>query len=244
MKRNNDFSDEILNAFIDGELDHTERAQILDSMRKDEDLTQRICDIQKVRGLVQHAYADETQPGYTPPNINKNNALSQHRFVAGVLILIGVFIGWFANQTFYSEVKTINLTDKALDYPALNKNETWHVMLHVSNNDPQRFDVLLSETEYLLESHRQNNQLIEIELLANGKGIDFLQESSSEQAKKLIHLTSKYNNLTLSACGKTLERLHKDVGTKLILLPNTHIVRSAIYQVTKRQKEGWSYIRI
>jgi intracellular sulfur oxidation DsrE/DsrF family protein len=244
VKHNEDFSDEILNAFIDDELDHAERSQILSTLRNDERLTQRICDLQKVRGLVQLAYSDATFPANSPANTNKYNLISQHRFVAGILLLLGVFIGWFANQSYYSDFDTLDLSEKTLDFPVHNQNETWHVMLHVSNNDPQRFDVLLSETEYLLESHKQKQQPIEIELLANGKGINLLKEATTEQAKKLIQLTSKYNNLTLSACGKTLERLQKDTGSKLVLLPNTKVVRSAIYEVTRRQKEGWSYIRI
>ena len=41
MKHNEDFSDEILNAFIDDQLDHDERAQILSALRHDDALSQR-----------------------------------------------------------------------------------------------------------------------------------------------------------------------------------------------------------
>ena len=243
MINNEDFSDEILNAFIDDELAHDERIQILSALRQNEDLTQRVCDLQKVRGLVQLAYADET----LPINHNYNErylSSSKYRLVAGILLFFGVFIGWYANQTYHSGYTTLDIANNVRTIPANKNNETWHVMLHVSNNDPRRFDVLLSETEYLLESHKNNNQPIEIELLANGKGINLLKVGSSSQAKKLNMLTKKYNNLMLSVCGKTLQRLEQDTGNKITLLPKTNIVRSAINQVTKRQKEGWSYIRI
>jgi hypothetical protein len=243
MISNEDFSDEILNAFIDDELSHDERTQILSALRQDEDLTQRVCDLQKVRGLIQLAYADETLP-INQNSKEKNHSSSKYRYVAGILLVFGVFIGWFANQTYHSGYTRLQIANNVRNIPANKNNETWHVMLHVSNNDPRRFDVLLSETEYLLESHKKNNQPIEIELLANSNGINLLKAGSSSQAKKLNMLTQKYNNLTLSVCGKTLQRLQQDTGNKIILLPKTNIVRSAIYQVTKRQKEGWSYIRI
>ena len=243
MTTNENFSDEMLNAFIDNELGHDERTQILSALRQDEALTQRVCDLHKVRSLVQLAYADETLP------INKNYneqhlSSSKYRLVAGILLIFGVFIGWYANQTYHSGYSSLDIANNARIIPANKKNETWQVMLHVSNNDPRRFDVLLSETEYLLESHKNNNQPIKIELLANGKGINLLKAGASSQAKKLNMLTEKYNNLMLSVCGKTLQRLQQDTGNKITLLPKTNIVRSAINQVTKRQKEGWSYIRI
>jgi hypothetical protein len=243
MINNEDFSDEILNAFIDDELSHDERTQILSALRQNEDLTQRVCNLQKVRGLVQLAYANETLPQSQNSNVN-NSFSSKYRLVAGILLFVGVFIGWYANQTYHSGYSSLNIANNARIIPANKKNETWQVMLHVSNNDPRRFDVLLSETEYLLESHKNNNQPIKIELLANGKGINLLKAGASSQAKRLNMLTKKYNNLMLSVCGKTLQRLQQDTGNKITLLPKTNIVRSAINQVTKRQKEGWSYIRI
>lgn len=243
MKRNNNFSDEILNAYIDNELSHDERKQILSALRHDKDLTRRICDLQKVRGLVQLAFADETLPNNQPNKIN-TPVSTGYRFVAGILLIFGVFIGWFANQAYRTESDHLKLAEHIRKTPETKNNNVWHVMLHVSNNDPRRFDVLLSETEYLLQSHKEKNQAIEIELLANGKGIDLLQDGTSAQAEKLIMLTNKFSNLKLSACGVTLERLQKESGQQFVLLPKTKIVRSAIYQVTKRQKEGWSYIRI
>jgi hypothetical protein len=241
MKGNEDFSDEVLSAFIDGELSHDERTQILSALRKDVYLTQRVCDLQKIRGLVQLAYSDEVLPAQLAPRVNKTHLLSRYSFVASVLILFGILIGWTANKTFSTDYRPMKLADSARKLPG---NNTWHIMFHVSNNDPQRLDVLLSETEYLLHSYKKNKQKIEIELLANSTGINLLKVGSSIQSKKLNQLTTQYPNLILSACGQTLARLQKETGKKITLLPGTKIVRSAIYQATKRQKEGWSYVRI
>ena len=244
MKRNEDFSDEVLSAFIDGELGHDERTQILSALRKDQHLTQRVCDLQKVRGLVQLAYSDETLPQLIHSNHKQNHAWPKYSFVASVLILFGMFVGWKAGQSYYLEENVLNFAEEVRDFPVHENNKTWHVMLHVSNNDPRRFNILLNETEYLLKTHRKNHQPIEIELLANGKGINLLKNKDTLVTAKLSQLTKEYPNLILSACGQTLARLEKDTGEKVTLLPGTNVVRSALYQVTKRQKEGWSYFRI
>ena len=244
MKRNEDFSDEVLNAFIDGELDHDERTQILSALRKDQHLTQRVCDLQKVRGLVQLAYSDETLPQAIHSKIKNDHAGPKYSFVAMSLILFGIFVGWKTSQSYYLEENVLNFAEEVRDFPVHKNSNTWHVMLHVSNNDPRRFNILLNETEYLLKTHKKNHQPIEIELLANGKGINLLKDKGSVLTEKLEQLTDKYPNLILSACGQTLARLEKDTGEKVTLLPGTNVVRSALYQVTKRQKEGWSYFRI
>ena len=66
MTHNEDFSDEILNAFIDNQLDHDERVQILSALRHDDALSQRVCDLQKVRSLVQLAF-------------NENDVVPEHQ---------------------------------------------------------------------------------------------------------------------------------------------------------------------
>ncbi|MCK5721001.1 MAG: hypothetical protein KAI84_00555, partial [Gammaproteobacteria bacterium] len=62
--------------------------------------------------------------------------------------------------------------------------------------------------------------------------------------KRLQNLQLKYENLAVLVCGQTLKRVQREQGKKLNLLPNTNVVSSAINQIVKRQKNGWSYIRI
>jgi intracellular sulfur oxidation DsrE/DsrF family protein len=245
MKLNEDFSDELLNAFIDDQLDQDERTQILSALRHDEQLTQRICDLQKVRSLVQLAY-DETdivpshqQPAYKPAKISLRNGIA-----AGLLIMVGVLSGWFTHQYMGNEKSLIEYASTVRNSTGLSENDTWQVMLHVSHNETQRFNILLNEVEHLLATYQQNNKPLEVEILANGKGLDLVKAGNSAHTAKLQQLRQQYDNLVISVCGKTLERIKTETGTNVPLIPDANVVRSAIHQVGKRQKQGWTYIHI
>jgi len=245
MKLNEDFSDEILNAFIDEQLDHDERVQILSALRHDEVLTQRICDLQKIRNLVQLAYSQkEIVPEHQLPATEMHQSSLRKGVAASILIVTGILGGWFSHQQLTTENNLVQYAQTIRNNPAISEHETWQVMLHVSHNEARRFKVLLNETENLLATYKKNNQPVHIEILANGKGLDLIKDESSPHSIKLKQLKAKYNNLIVSACGQTLQRIKKETGKSVALIPEANVVRSAIYQISKRQKQGWTYIHI
>ena len=244
MKRNEDFSDEMLNAFIDNQLDHDERAEILSVLRYDEALTQRVCDLQKIRSLVQLAYPENLANEHNKATPQDKTFTFRKSLAAGVLMLLGVLSGWFAHQESSSGNSLIEMAQTIRSNSAVSNNEPWQVMLHVSHDETRRFDVLLKEAEYLLEQYKKKGQPLQVEILANGKGINLLKNRASLQAAKLHELKAKYSNLMVSACGQTLQRIKEETGHTVSLISETEVVRSAIHQVSKRQKQGWTYIHI
>ena len=245
MKRNEEFSDEILNAFIDDQLDRHEHAQILSALRHDEALSQRVCDLQKVRSLVQLAFnEDEIVPEHQKVSKNKSYGSLGRGVAAGVLILLGVLSGWFTSQHFSTNQSLLEYAKTIRSNPALAENETWQVMLHVSHNQAKRFNIMLSEAEHLLATYKKNNKPLQLEILANGKGLDLVKNENAPHVAKLKQLQQQYNNLVVSVCGQTIERIQKETGKSVTLIPDAQVVRSAIHQVGKRQKQGWTYIHI
>lgn len=245
MKHNEDYSDEILNAFIDEQLDHDEREQILSALLHDEVLTQRICDLQKIHSLVQLSYSQkEIVPEHQQPAIERHRSSLHKGIAASVLIVTGILGGWFSHQQLATENNLVEYAKTVRNNPAISENDTWQVMLHVSHNEARRFKVLLNETENLLATYKKNNQPLQIEILANGKGLDLIKNESSPHSIRLKQLKAKYNNLIVSACGQTLKRIKKETGKSVALIPDANVVRSAIYQISKRQKQGWTYIHI
>ena len=57
-------------------------------------------------------------------------------------------------------------------------------------------------------------------------------------------LNARYDNLRFAACGKTLERLRREQGADITVLPAAVVIKSAVSLVTRRQQEGWAYIKI
>ena len=63
-------------------------------------------------------------------------------------------------------------------------------------------------------------------------------------ADRIQELDARYNNLRFAACGNTLERLRRERGETIVVLPEATVVNSGVSFVTRRQQEGWVYIKV
>ena len=65
MKNDPVISEEFLNAFVDDQLDGTEKSQTFDAIEHDEVLKQRVCELRGLKEQMRHAY--EHPPGISKP---------------------------------------------------------------------------------------------------------------------------------------------------------------------------------
>lgn len=244
MNDKKQYSDEHLNAFIDNQLDTAEKAEILDAIRHDAELSQRVCRLQKLHNLVQLSYESIEVPGH---HKKLNHLTKPTRFkwfaAASFFLAIGSTVGWLSHQTINSN-KLINIAQISHTPAAINNAEHWKLMLHVSTAKPQRLNIVLDEAEALLEEYAKTSRNLDLEILANSDGIALVTNNGKSYNKRLQGLQQKYGNLAVMVCGQTLKRIQHEQGKKFNLLPNTSVVTSAINQIVKRQQGGWSYIRI
>ncbi len=243
MSNNRQYSDEHLNAFIDNQLDNAEKAELMDALRHDAELSQRVCKLQKLHNLVQLSYQSIEVP---ERHRSKNKTLQPGRIkwvaAASLLLAVGTLTGWFTNEAIgtkslyeIAEIKQSNSTTNM---------DKWRLMLHVSTANPKRLNIVLDEAEALLKEYATESKTLELEILTNSDGVALVTNSHKRYNHRLQDLQKKYQNLVVMACGKTLQRLQRVNGKPVDLLPQTGVVTSAINQIVKRQKEGWTYIRI
>ena len=237
------FSDEYLNAYLDNQLDADEGAQLLEALRQDGELSARVCKLQKVKEMVQLAYhnfdAEQTkqQPQRRRP--------VWPTLAASFLLAMGLLTGWFANSQFGQQPRLLELAKAAQTSNTMaTGEEEWRIVLHVDSADPNRFNVMLDETEQLLKTSAQQQQNVRVEILTNGGGLMLVEESDAPYTQRLQSLAQQYDNLGLIACQRALNNLKQDKGIELDLVPEANVVESAMNQVIKRQQEGWAYIRI
>ena len=100
-----------------------------------------------------------------------------------------------------------------------------------------------NEAEALLKQYANSTQQLELEILTNNKGMTLVTDNGEPYSKRLQKLQKQYQNLVLMACGETLKRM-RATHKQLPLLPKTSVVSSALNQVVKRKKQGWTYIKI
>ncbi|MBN4080455.1 DsrE family protein [Beggiatoa alba] len=243
MNGKQQYSDEHLNAFIDEQLDNTEKAELLDVLRHDTELSQRVCKLQKLHNLVQLSYQSIEVPKRHQANDDAYQPSKVKWIAAASLFLaVGMLSGWLSNQALNSN-KLYNIAEIIQNNSPANQKK-WRLMLHVSTANPNRLKIVLDEAEALLEEYAAASKTLELEILTNSEGLALVTNNHKQYNHRLQNLQVKYKNLVVMACGQTLKRLQRAHGKPVDLLPQTNVVSSAINQIVKRQKEGWSYIRI
>lgn len=238
------YSDEHLNAFIDDQLSTAEKADILNAVRHDTELSQRICKLQKLQNLVQLSYQSIEVPERHQNTENKKPSVKFKWFAAASFLLaVGTIVGWTSHQAMNSN-KITNIAEITPNNLLANNANHWKLMLHVSTANPNRLNIVLDEAETLLKQYANSSAKLELEILANSDGLALVSDKGKSYNKRLQNLQKKYENLAVMVCGQTLKKIQRTQGKQPNLLPNTSVVPSAINQIVIRQQSGWSYIRI
>lgn len=243
MKQDQAISDEFLNAFVDDQLDPAEKSQAFDMIEQDEVLKARVCELRGLKARVQHAYLNPPQPARSSTKNWLGGARYHQVLAASLLLVVGSISGWFAhNWTGYaSERELMHLLQ------VVQRNESGadshKLMIHVGTANPIRLATALDEAENLLASSQRTNRPMQVEIIANGRGLDLLRADTSPYARRIALMQEKYPNLDLMACGQTLRNLRAK-GVDVRLLPNTGVASSALDQITLRLKQGWGYTKV
>lgn len=241
---NQDYSDEMLNAYLDDELAGAEKKHLLTSLHTDKILRQRVCQLEQVRKMVAVAYHDVEFKKYIE-QLKPRRQSSIAAIAASIFVAVGTILGWYAHQLTPTEPGLLQLAKNVQhNLPLEAEAQTWRVLMHMTSDDPYRIKALLDETEILLKDYAANNRKVAIQILANGKGLNLLRSDKSLYGKRISELQAKYDNLVFTACARAIARLEEEKGENVQLLPNTKIAPSALSEVLNKQREGWTYIKI
>lgn len=245
MTQEKDYSDSIINAFIDGELGDREKNELISDMVNDQELNDQVVKLRKIRELVKNAYQDIPVSHRLKLNENRDSSLAFNVYIASVVLVVGILVGWGTQSYFSNPTKGLMEFAEITEQNNLinNNGQVARLMIHVTTDDPVRLDILLNETEHLLKKYETNQKALEMSILTNARGIN-LVSTSTPFAKRLNELTTRYSNLTFKACKETLERLNQDELRDIELLPEAQIVPSALGEVIEKRQQGWSYIKI
>ncbi len=245
MMNNEYISDEELNSFIDNELTASDKNRLFEAFELDERVKTRACEMHNLKELMQHAYRDTSNSAAATGKPQRRWFVFSSYCLAASLafIVFGSAVFWmFATQhasaSYFkvaSLIKTIQSDNIAAD-PS-------KIIVQVSNSNPIRIKMALDEAENLLKTYQQNRQPFELEIIANGGGLNLLRTDRSPFKNRLARMNARYPNLHIYACSISIEALQKK-GVQVKLLPKTLIATSALGEISKRVKEGWDYVRV
>ncbi|OGI48070.1 MAG: hypothetical protein A3E57_05285 [Candidatus Muproteobacteria bacterium RIFCSPHIGHO2_12_FULL_60_33] len=238
MNEQQKFSDEFINAFIDDQLTPEEKAQVYARLSGNEPLSRQICELRKVRDMVQLAYKEPPMPERGMASFAAAGRKYGVGLVAGLaLIIVGGMGGWFLHQSRAPQ-------DAAVAQVMSNPEEPAKVLFHVSDGNAEHLKTVLDEVENLMKFYQQTNQKARVEVITNGGGLSLLLAGVSPYADRIQRMQKEYSDLTFVACQNTIDRVQQELGLTAKLLPGVVVIDSGVAQIMRRQHQGWAYIQV
>lgn len=234
MNKDEHFSEEQVNAFVDDELEPEEKSRFFNEAGRSPDLDQRLCQQRKVKELVKHAYENVPKSMRSTRAPLGRGGVFGRALAAGVLLMIGLGSG-LLSQNYFDQGRE-NITNSAVEPIA----EVNNFLLHVTSGEPEHMYAALHYAEALLQEAEDGEQR-RVEIIANEQGIDLLRRDITPYAREIAALQEV--DVVFYACSRTIQRL-EDRGVSVDLVPHTNAEYTALDRVVSRMRDGWKYEKI
>lgn len=231
------FSEEFLNAFVDNQIDAGEKSRAYPLIDEDEQLNRQVCELHKISDLVRLAYR-EPPPPRARRRLARDFAHRLSPLFAPLVLASGIAIGWLLHTV----LPVSPLNPPMGTRVAAARTITTKVLFHLDNDNRADMRQVLQEAGTLLARYRAEGRLAKVEVLADGPGLSLLRRHITPFAARIAQLKSEYPNLIFAACQDTIDRLRRRTGITVHLLPQAIIVPSAVAEIVRLQRRGWTYI--
>lgn len=244
-------SDEILNAFVDGEFSSEDRLLTLKSIAATENLSREVCDMYQLKELVNMAYG----PGSIPDP--KRRVMRRGGRLGGGLIAIAASLVVLALGTVavleVSRERSVDLQQVALSAPERDLaagpevapvESVRRVLFHVTDVDLRDAEALFDDIEHMFETAWLNSEELQVQMVVHGTAMDLVRADLAPFPHRIRDLVHTYDGLRVTACGQSRARHEREEGRPIQLLPWVEEVESGVREAAQKQQEGWTYIRV
>ena len=239
-----DITEDKLNLFIDNQLDSEEMNIIHETLLDNKVLRERVCQLKAVRELIGYAYSEVPGSPYEIKQNRKTSSIFAKSIAASVTLLVGVLLGWSTYQYSPNAIQAAS-AENTFQYVA-NHVDVDHgkrkIILHIDSSDVQVVNAALNEAQQLLTTYRKANTPIELDIVANKKGINILRPGMSPYISRIQALVSN-DEVNLYACDRSIAKALKKEGVEIVLMPGVIKDKSARELIPERLKQGWVYIK-
>ena len=248
------YTDETLNAFVDGELDLEEAVEILRASEDNDEVRTRLCELRYLKDMVTHAYsevprayADAVSAAPRPSN-TLMRTVTAAAMVA--VMAVGIGIGWVSHDREMAQTAAVPDDPVFLDISevfSLQEAKSAHgtpssIILHVATNDRHRIEDALAKLEAFVDSQQVDQQRVAVEIVANGYGLDLIRAAHTPYEGQVKQLAQD-DYVTILACRQAVQRL-RDRGIDVDLIPEADFAPSALDRIIERLREGWVYVKV
>ncbi|WP_198262475.1 hypothetical protein [sulfur-oxidizing endosymbiont of Gigantopelta aegis] len=249
---NHSISTEMLNAYIDNELDKKESQEIERAIKNDSELSRRLDEIQQLKLKVQASYATIRAPLRQDVPMAKSNWLPT-TIAASLTLAVGVSSGWYGHQyidagvvlggaigSVNQDASVENLLGVKLQ-PVQAQDDK--IIIHLAQNDRALFDKALAKAEALLDRFEKMEQKGSIQVLANSYGMDILRNDKSHYKERITKMINENDNIEFVACSNTIKRMEES-GKQVDLIEGVQVHGPVIDEIVTHMQDGWTYIKI
>ena len=241
-----EMTDDVLNMFVDEQLDGSEMDEIRKALLDDKELRERVCQIKAVRELVGYAYSDvPTSPSEMQGKQQTASPVWAKAVAASVLVVVGVFLGWGTYQ--YSPNATAAISAENTFQYVANHVKVDHgkrkIILHIDSSDLRVVNAALNEADQLLTTYRKANVPMEMDIITNKTGINILRPGMSPYIDRIKNLIDNNEDVAIYACNRSIAKALKKEGVDIVLMPGVTKDKSARELIPDRLKKGWVYIK-
>jgi intracellular sulfur oxidation DsrE/DsrF family protein len=238
MSNDGKYSDERLHMFIDGELDSNDRAAIMEAIREDEDLSNRVCELIQLKDAVRLAY--DTPPTPASDKSRWQAARLSRSFLNTAAAVLMMAVGAAGGWLLYPQIMG-NGQDSAMA-TAEPVNQQEKIILHISKSDPQQFAAALDYTEKFLDEHDSSYQ---IDVVAHASGLDVMRSDVSPVKERILSLMQKHDNVHFIACAGAIRMYQQKNGVRPAIIEGVGTDMTAFDHIVGRlQSGGWKYIKV
>ncbi|MGO4908569.1 hypothetical protein ACEN2J_09585 [Pseudorhodobacter sp. W20_MBD10_FR17] len=130
-----------------------------------------------------------------------------------------------------------------LPFAALAEGVAHHLAIHVDENDPAVMNMALNNAQNVNSYYESIGDMVEIELVAYGPGLNMFVVGKSPVADRLSAMSLEMPKIKFSACGNTLAAMTKKAGADVPLVSEAVVVPSGVVRLIELQEQGFAYVR-
>ncbi|MGB5540645.1 MAG: hypothetical protein WBO37_11185 [Gammaproteobacteria bacterium] len=241
MTTRDSYSDEQLQAFVDDEIELSERAEMMEVIHQDDELACRVCELLQIKDSVRLAYREPEQPVHSDKRWKTaHRTRTSFRAAAAVLIFALGTVTGLVMQT--QEIGPAGTTSPLAAAGAINQ-DLKRVVFHISSAQADRMEQALDDAEQLLVNYRTHPELVQLEVVANAEGLKLLRADTSPYPERIRKMAEQFDNISFLACSRSIEKLRLR-GIDVHLLPEARVIPGALEEIVDRLQQGWVYIRV
>lgn len=235
MEKYDRLDEQVLGAFVDGQLDTEHSETVIRAMDEDAAVRERVYRLRRSKDLMRLAFATATPVDST--NSHPVRTPFPARLAASVAVLaIGITAGMLGQH--YLDHRSLS---RAASPVTSVQTQPDGIILHVSKSDPVQFEAALAYTEKFLDEHDETHQ---IEVVAHASGLDMLRADISPVRDRIVSLMQRHGNVHFVGCAGAIRTYTLDHGMPPRIIAGVATDMTAFDHIVNHlQSGGWTYIK-